>query len=84
MWNLKAYKERRDQKQFNSGYSIKNFSFFFTIKITISTRKLWKTTKGQGGVRNYDIVVQISCLEVLLVSRVNQATQSLFSTEFSY
>lgn len=54
MWNLKAYKERRDQKQFNSGYSIKNFSFFFTIKITISTRKLWKTTKGQGGVRNYD------------------------------
>ena len=29
-------------------------------------------------------VVQTSCLEVLLVSRVNQATQPLFSTEFSY
>ena len=28
--------------------------------------------------------VQASCLEVLLVSRVNQATQPLFSTEFSY
>ena len=32
MWNLKAYKERRDQKQFNSGYSIKNFYFFFHYK----------------------------------------------------
>ena len=29
-------------------------------------------------------MVQTSCLEVLLVSRVNQATQPLFSTEFSY
>ena len=29
-------------------------------------------------------VVQTSCLEVLLVSRVNQATQPLYSTEFSY
>ena len=29
-------------------------------------------------------MVQTSCLEVWLVFRVNQATQSLFSTEFSY
>ena len=29
-------------------------------------------------------VVQASCLEVLLVSRINQATQPLFPTEFSY
>ena len=29
------------------------------------------------------LVVQASCLEVLLVSRINQATKPLFSTEFS-
>ena len=31
-----------------------------------------------------DIIQSPRCLEVLLVSRVNQATQPLFSTEFSY